>query len=454
MTETLFALNVGFVAILLVRGLWKRGGYLQVPFLSALIYAIWYLPQAFVLRDDTTLPDGSMARVLAMSLFCLVAIWAGWRQGSRGAGLERTSGDVRLDRLVLPAILITLFAAAMRAAILAQPDEVRAMGQWTGPITIMVFFAQVGIVSLVLSFILVLRRRSLVTFALFGANLLLYAAPLLITFRRSDTFEFIFAALLCLFFLKGRTIPRVLIVAGLVGGFAFVNGVGHLRALGGGYALSETGQIETRIPTIGEILAIDWFGFDRFLKARDISETRNAAVFMAVAADQSAIGLGAEFWNRLVHAYVPGQIVGHDLKESLYIGESMDALALRTVGYVRHTGTTSTGFASLYHDFWFFGALVFFFVTRFIARHFTRARAGSLKSLTFYVVLLPLSILAITHFGYYVLVHAPLPIFTAWLAFRYARQSRYGRQAAHRNANLPRLGGQRDALPGGYGPKS
>lgn len=423
MTETLILLNGGLTAFLLVRGLWKRAGYLEVPFLSALIYAIWYLPQAFVLLDDTTLQESSLDRVLAMSLLCLIAVWAGWRDGIKIPARGGMSAEVRLDHLVLPTILLTLFAVLMRVAILAQPDEVRASGQWTGIITILAFFAQVGIVSLVLSFVLALRRRSIVTMALLGVNLMLYAAPLLIYFRRANTFEFVFCILLVLFFVKGKAIPRALVIAGLVVGFLYVNGVGDLRALSGGYSLNEAGKIEARIPTLEEVMGIDWFGIDRFRQARYISETRNAVVYMQSIEDQSAIGLGAALWNLLVHAYVPGQIVGFDFKQSLIIGDSLRSLALRSTGFEAHTGTTSTGFTLPYYDFWFFGALVYFFVTRILARHFARAYAGSVKSLAVYAVLLPLSILAITHYGYYVLVYAPLPLCAVWLAFWYARHA-------------------------------
>jgi hypothetical protein len=257
------------------------------------------------------------------------------------------------------------------------------------------------------------------------ANVALYAGPILIYFRRSGTCEFVLAILLCLFFVRGKifvrgkTPPRAVIAAGLVIAFAFINGVGHLRALSGGYALSETGKIETRIPTLDEISEIDWFDVETFEASKYRSETHNAAVYMAVTDETGSLSLGAEIWNLLVQAYVPGQIVGFEFKHSLMIGDNLTKLALKYGGYETYTGTTSTGFAQPYRDFWFFGAAVFFLVTQFMGRHFTRAHAGSLKSLCLYAVLLPLSLLSITHYGYYVLINAPLPAFAIWLTFRF-----------------------------------
>jgi hypothetical protein len=423
MTEILFVLNVLLVAVLLIEGLWLRTGYLQVPFLSALIYAIWFLPQAMVLLDDPSLPPGSMATLLTMSLLSLAAIWLGWRQGVGHGPFEHQRLAVPEQRLVLPVLAITLFAAAMRALILAQPDSLRASTQWTGPITIMAFFAQVGIVSLVLSLAMVMRRRTPATLALAAANVGLYAAPLLIYFRRGETSEFILATLLCLFFVRGKRPPRAAIAAGLVLAFAFINGVGYLRALGGGYTLDDAGKIETRIPTLDEISQIDWFTLQTFEESKYRSETRNAAMYMAVTDETGSLSLGSEIWNLIIQAYVPGQIVGFEFKHSLMIGDNLTRLAQKHGGYETYTGTTSTGFTYPYRDFWFFGAAVFFLVSRFMARQFLKAHAGSLEALSLYAIMLPLSLLAVTHYGYYVLINTPLPGFAAWAAFKFARPS-------------------------------
>ena len=232
MTELLFWSNVALTGLLLIEGFWQRIGYLQVPFLSALIYAAWYLPQAAVLVNDPSLPNGSLANVLAMSLLSLVAIWAGWRRSAGSAPLLRILLNVPA-RLIWPTLILTLFVAGIGVAINAQPEEARLASQWTGPLTILAFFARVGTVSLVLSLALVLQRRTILTMTLAGVNILFYAGPLLISFRRQSIFEFTFTVFLCLFFLMGRKIPRALIVCALAAGFAIINGVGHLRDLGG-----------------------------------------------------------------------------------------------------------------------------------------------------------------------------------------------------------------------------
>lgn len=439
MTELLFLLNAALAGYLLVQGLWKRGGYLEVPFLSALVFAIWFLPQIYVLLDDITLPDGSVARVLVMSLLCLVAIAAGWKEGSAKLPARPIGENINIDRLVVATACATAFAMTMHIAVMAQPDEDRAVAQWTGPLTILAFFGQVRIPALVLSLVLLIRRRTIVTMALAAPNLFLYAVPILVYFRRAGVFEFVFSVLLVLYFLKGKAIPRALVFTGAVFGFLFINAAGELRGLSGGYALNEVGKIETRFPTLDELMAIDWFGMDRFRQGQYISEARNAVVYMQSIEEQGAIGFGSAFWDMMVHAYVPGQLVGFDFKQSLKVGYDLILLALRSAGYETIPGATSTGFPVLYYDFWYFGALVYFFITRFLAQQFTRARAGSFESLTIYAVLLPQSIQGITHSGYQLLVYAPLPVFVVWLTFRYARQPPQRVQPSVRQPAPPRI---------------
>lgn len=432
MAETFFLLNFLLTAGLLLQGFYKRTGYLEVPFLSALIYAVWFLPQAWVLLDDATLPSGSLSRLLGMSCLCLVAIWIGWKIGIAKKKASTNENAIKISRLILPALIITLFAIAMRAVILAQPAEFRAAGQWTGPLTIVAFFAQVGVVSLVLSFVIVLKRRTSLTISLVAANIFLYLTPLLMTFRRADTFEFVFACLLCAFFLKKWLLPRIALIAGIAVSFAFINSIGQLRALGGGYALNEAGEIETRIPTLREMGQIDWFDFESFLEAAHISEARNAAIFMDVAADQADLGWGAGLWDRYVHGYVPAQILGRDFKESLYVGKDLSELAFQSDAFSAHTGTTSTGFTILYYDFWYLGALVFFVIALYMGQLFERSRVGSISALIIYAVLLPMSLHGITHYGYYVLVQAPLPLFATWFAFWFASKQAGGSKRAMR----------------------
>ena len=312
----------------------------------------------------------------------------------------------------------------MRVAISAQPDDVRAMSQWTGPITIMTFFAQAGTVSLVLSIAMVMRKRTSETILLAGANLALIAPSVLIYFRREDTFELIFAVIIGLFLIKDRLIPRAAIIVSLCLSVFFIHGIGLLRDLGGGYTQNSEGRIVTHVPTLEEIAQADWLSAVAFGENRLHSETRNAAIYMAVTDDRGSYTFGSELYNLVINAYVPGQIVGFEFKRSLMIGTSLSQFALDEGGYETVTGTTPTGFADVYREFWFYGAGVFFLTAFLLGRMFSGARSGSLYSFGLYAATVPLTLLAITHYGYYFFVNSPLLILALWLAIRAANPHR------------------------------
>ena len=166
----------------------------------------------------------------------------------------------------------------------------------------MTFFAQAGTVSLVLSIAMVMRKRTSETILLAGANLALIAPSVLIYFRREDTFELIFAVIIGLFLIKDRLIPRAAIIVSLCLSVFFIHGIGLLRDLGGGYTQNSEGRIVTHVPTLEEIAQADWLSAVAFGENRLHSETRNAAIYMAVTDDRGSYTFGsrASTWSSML----------------------------------------------------------------------------------------------------------------------------------------------------------
>ena len=93
---------------------------------------------------------------------------------------------------------------------------------------------------------------------------------------------------------------------------------------------------------------------------------------MAMTDDRGSYSFGSGLYNLVINAYVPGQIVGFEFKRNLLIGTSSSQLALDEGGFEAITGTTPTGFADVYRDFWFFGAGVFFLTALLMGDVFRR----------------------------------------------------------------------------------
>ncbi|MGP3726345.1 hypothetical protein [Cereibacter sphaeroides] len=396
----LLFLNSGSAICVLLFQFLRRGGYVTLPFLTSFMFLIWYLPQAWTLLNYSGVDPGSMVRLFFMSLLCFWALVIGWHQALRG-WRRPVPLELPVNSLLMPVFAITIFAMIMNILIERQPPEVRAMGMWTGVITIMAFFASVSVVSMVLSTAMVLKVRNLATLTLFALNLSIYLPRILIYFRRADTFEFSLAIALGLLFVGGRVIPRTAFILIAILGFFFVNGVGQLRGLSGAYRLSDSGTIDARIPTLREISEIDWLAVMDKKASIQQSEVMNAVVGLEAVSQFGSYTLGAQLWDRLVFAYVPGQLIGFDFKRSLMLNENALDVAREKLYFEKLTGTTWTGFVDPYQDFWFFGCLVWWLTGYVMGRLIKHAQRGDLMAYTLYAATITNGVHVTTHFGYY-----------------------------------------------------
>lgn len=421
----LLVLNTASAGFVLLRDFMRRGGYVTLPFLTSLLFLIWYLPQAWAILGYPGVDPSSLVRLFFMSLLCFWAMMIGWWKGL-GKWYRSAPLDLPVCKLLVPVYAITLVALAMRYLIEMQPPEVRTMGQWTGVITIIAFFASISVVSMALSTAMVLKSRDPATVGVFLLNLSIYLPLIFVYFRRADTFDFLLAILLGLLFVRDRAVPRILLLVLWILGFFFVNGVGQLRALSGAYSLTTAGTIEARMPTLREIAEIEW------LRAIDRgepiyrAEVMNAVVGMEAAARYGRFTLGAQYWNQMIFAYLPGQFVGPDFKRSLMIGDNALEIAREQMFFERHTGSTHTGFVDPYHDFWFLGCLVWWltgYVMGLLMRH---ALNGGLIAFTLYAATITNAVHVTTHFGYYLFSQSLLILIAVLFVKFWLRRSRRG----------------------------
>jgi hypothetical protein len=312
---------------------------------------------------------------------------------------------IPIAAFVWPVSALTLFTVTVDVLIHLQPEDIRG-GVWSGPITILAFFRNVGKVPLAASLLMVLCRPTKVTFLLAAINVGLEMPALFLLFRRANIVATSAAVVLALWFVRRKALPRPAIVAAALASFLFVHAVGQLRALSGGGHANAEGRIETRLPTLEELSQVEWLSNNPLYEG-DSYEVANAATFMAVASDGYPT-LGAQLWNKLVLAYVPGQLIGSDNKASLIIGTDLEERAFSEVSYEWRPGTTPTGFVDAFQDFWYFGAMIFFLLAFILGYHFRLSLAGEPLHAIMYMSTVGLGLHSITHFSYYYFVYTPL----------------------------------------------
>jgi hypothetical protein len=117
---------------------------------------------------------------------------------------------------------------------------------------------------------------------------------------------------------------------------------------------------------------------------------------MAAVDRAGSLTLGTSFWNNLVFRYVPAQLVGSRVKQSLMVGNRED-YARRFLGYLRPRGTTMTGMSDSYTSFWYFGSLVFFLIGLCLRQLYESARQRQDTAEILYCVLAVDALQSITH---------------------------------------------------------
>lgn len=423
-------MTFAFVCLLLVliitmiarQLLVSRIGYLTVPLLAALILLVWYVPQALIVSSENIVPEAGQSIIAVMALLCLAAVFAGWHFGARSYLVKTPVGAVKASqstplsyavskipahRLYLLTIGFVMVAAIVQFLISRQPPEALTARQPTGLIVILRTLSIVNPVALFLSFMLLLQKRNVVTVGLVLLALATFVGPILIKFKRNEMMEFAVVILFCLWAMRRFSIPRAAVPVFAILGVFVLFGASEIRKQTG-YVVNDSGQLEREIVTLDTISNVDWGKVIEEGAASKAYEVTNGAYAVEYATRNELPTLGARFWNQFIFRWVPGQIVGYELKQSLLFKLEGADIALQDSGLTWQQGTTSTGFTEIYLDFSFPSALFFFFMAFITRRNFDRGLCGDLASAAVYAPMAILVMVSFTHGGYYFYLAMPL----------------------------------------------
>lgn len=181
-----------------------------------------------------------------------------------------------------------------------------------------------------------------------------------------------------------------------------------------GYFLTNYGLIRIRrISALGALIAMygifkifpllrneagKQLGFDRLLDAalqRDTyhdSEIGGALFRIYKSMESSVFEYGAIFYNGIINQFVPGGLVGHQLKDYLLIStiEYADTTFSPYLFYL-----SPLGFAQAYQQFWLLGGLIFAVIGFSVAR-LERARFTNRRTEIFFVLLIPTAVMTVS----------------------------------------------------------
>ncbi|MEH1963215.1 MAG: hypothetical protein V7L05_25875 [Nostoc sp.] len=391
MAEIYLYLFIGICIALIAWGLIRLERVYQYPFFMAAIFISFILPQAIALVNysfSSVVSQAALERVLLYSCMCVAMCWVGYQSKPNSKLLAKL--DIPLDEgKLFQAGIILLAIGHLCYFLLSKIDiQTAANGNWTGPATILYFFGSVIYLSLPILLLNVLKRPNFInlTLTIIAAYPILQA--IILHGRRQPTMAFLITIGLSFFLVKRYIPPRWLFIIGIISAAYIIPVLGQLR--GNFWTLVFSGDWQT-------LLSTSQHSLDSVTQGK-ILELRNAALMMDAATDLNKYGYGTGFWDAIIFQFVPGQIVGFDVKASLQfkLGTLRDLQDIYS--YHIHNGTTPTGIGDSFVEFSYLGCLTFasigyLFKTLWVSTIYR----GSLVSTLLYIGLIDSAMVGITH---------------------------------------------------------
>jgi hypothetical protein len=380
------ALILGFTIVcllLIAHGLMVRDGIYQYPFLAGCVFSAFILPQIIGLSHDRFLPPGALESTVILAILSTGMCWAGAVVVNRP--LRAFNWDYDDRRLLIASAALSAMGGYFYYSLSRLPAEMLENTQWTGLPVAYPFFARVLTYGFALAVLLYAKTGSKWALAIACYGALFYLDRIVFNGRRQDLVEFLIIILLAFFFQRDWRLPRSVMLVGMFAGALFINSIGDYRAL----ARADQG------PQWDQIADIDFFGNFTDIAKQGGAEVRNAAYNIAAVSRHMEFDFGLSHWDALVFAYVPAQVVGHSIKDSLFI--SLPQPALEVYYYQPTLGSTWTGLSDAFQSFWYFGCLKFFLIAYCMQKIWLAARDGNLTAQLAYMLIPVYALEAITH---------------------------------------------------------
>jgi hypothetical protein len=342
-----FALALGGV---LLRGVAFPERMYEYPYFMAAAFAVFIFPQAIsLLRFPGATRPEEVEAVLLMTVLCLGCCLVAYRLPPNSLILAHASIPVVSGRLLRGGIVFILCGFFFEFLISQISPEERGGNLWTGRVTIYNFFAKLVYAGFSICLATALRQGGVVpwVFTILGAWIPIQT----VIFDGKREPAVLFALTLGLtFFFQRRFIPPRIVVLGALG-FAML-------------AIPATGVYRGAVSSgsFADVREIDLLdNFDRFLNEESVLELRNAAMIIGATSYMGMYEYGTGYWDQLVFRFVPAQLVGSELKESLMFRSADEHIEdeLSRLGFQISAGSTVTGMGDSFQQLGYFGCLLF-----------------------------------------------------------------------------------------------
>lgn len=400
---SLFALilfGVVNLSMVLVR-LFGKGRFHEFPFWAGMIALGWFYPQAIGGYGNLeNYPPNAYADAMLFSTLCMISLWVGFEISVRSKTVKQTwiDADFNTSKLFYCAVVLCLFGFFFQWKLWSLPEEVLNQSQWTGAPVKYIFLASVFKMGFITAWLLYISQRRVLE-----PKLLLLIIPCMMMFleaavlrgRRAGMMDLIAYILVTLWFVKRKAIPRWAIIGGMALGLLLINAVGTYRAI-----------MKNKDLTMGERLkeaaGADYVEESKSNMEESAAEFNNYVYYRLIHQEEKLYDYGLFHWNNFVFNYVPAQLVGKELKQSLMLDLNPDDISVFSLAQLRYRhkfllGTTVTGFKDAFASFAWFGWIKFLIIGLMMGTLYRHAMHGAFLGQMLYVYFLAQAMQCVSH---------------------------------------------------------
>ena len=404
--------------VLSVPAMTDTRNILRLDVASGLMIAAWLLPQAYPLRHDPFSWYYDLSFTYGYVFACIALLAFGSFIGRRmseqnfasGANAQHESPSDQYDpkRLAIAALAMTTLGGVAFTLMARASQNFGVQEQWSGVITLYHLLSQFMVFGGTLGILVYMQHKEKLGLVAYFA-MIFVAVPVVIYFvRRSVLFQIGTCTLGAFMLNRGIKIPRIPLVMALSLSIIILNGAGPIRQ----HIFYEGGTIITAF-TEGAIFR-ETFNSDQFFFS---AELKSAASDIENARASHNFKPFVMVWNIAVSQYIPGFIVGDELKSSLLIADENRSVYQSYFA----EGATRTGFAESFTGYWYFGPFIYLIIGIFFGRLWLLTNRKDIRAQHTYLVFLLYSLLTITESISRMVVTAPIILASIWLSFKYAK---------------------------------
>jgi hypothetical protein len=369
----------------------KKMLVIEFPVLFAAAFAGWAFPQFINLYITKEIPLEILDKGLLMNLLCFAAVYVGYRWPRRPFLFLNI--DFSFPRVEKGVFLLFLFALVFYVLLNRLPVQMLERSQWEGlPVAYLFFCSNLATCTIIAIFLIQEKRPKFswpLIFILCGGSFY-YFDLIFLRGRRASALEAVLLFLCLLWFQKRNQPSRLIILFVGVALTLFFTAIGQYRSA----VVRYSGERQW-----AALLDIDFIStFKEVFISGGGNEMKNCAVLIDSIDQRSTFDYGLFHYNSVIQNLVPRQLVGQDLKESLFLKlRSTGDLAFYDAGYTPGYGTTLGGATDAFGSFWYFGCLKFFLIGWFMRKLYLGAMQDWFTSKFSYVLLLTPALHSITH---------------------------------------------------------